>query len=85
MQQNNPTTPRKKFLWWGAAALGSFSILKFSFRRKKEKKEMVKMLTQDGRLVEIDRSLLAAGSKKITNEELQQWVNKKSSQSKNQF
>lgn len=33
------------------------------------------MLTQDGRLVEVDKAMLASG-KKITNEELQQWVKK---------
>ncbi len=34
------------------------------------------MLTQDGRLVEIDKSLLASSGKKITDKELQKWVTK---------
>jgi hypothetical protein len=36
----------------------------------------VKMLTQDGSLVEIDKKLLASSGKKISNEELQQWIKK---------
>ena len=34
----------------------------------------VKMLTEDGKLVEIDEALLASGGKKVSNEELQRWV-----------
>jgi hypothetical protein len=32
------------------------------------------MLTQDGKLVEINKEMLANGGKKISNEELQQWI-----------
>ncbi|HVM89838.1 MAG TPA: hypothetical protein VMT76_16750 [Puia sp.] len=40
----------------------------------------MKLLTQDGKLVEIDESLVSANKRKITDEELQHWVkNKKSS------
>ncbi|HVU93575.1 MAG TPA: hypothetical protein VHE34_00045 [Puia sp.] len=38
------------------------------------KGETVKMLTQDGRLVEIDKALLASGGKKVSDEELKRWV-----------
>ncbi len=34
------------------------------------------MLTQDGKLVEIDKKLLVSPGKKITDKELQQWVKK---------
>ena len=40
------------------------------------KNKKVKMLTEDGRLVEIDGSLLASNKKKISNKELQQWIKK---------
>lgn len=40
------------------------------------KKKMVKMLTQDGRLVEIDESLITAKGKRISTGELQSWVKK---------
>jgi hypothetical protein len=82
MQQ--PTTPsRKKFLLWSAVLVSSISVLQFFKRTKKNDPSTnsnsdgkVKMLTQDGKLVEIDKAMLASGSKKITDEELQQWINK---------
>ena len=40
------------------------------------KKEKVKMLTPDGKLVEIDKDILDAASKqKVTNKEILQWMN----------
>jgi hypothetical protein len=77
MQQEQDIRTRKKFLLWGAGILYSFSVFKYLFSQKEKKKDTVKMLTQDGRLVEIDKSLLASGSKKITTKELQQWVKNK--------
>jgi len=80
MEQPTPAS-RKKFLWWGAAIAASFTGLRFFSKRKqesiKEESETVKMLTQDGRLVAIDKNLLGCGKQKISNEELKQWVNKK--------
>lgn len=76
MQQpaNNPN--RKRFLWWGTAALASVTALKFfGNKRKPRQQPIVKMLTQDGRLVEVNRDILIPG-KKISNDELQQWVKK---------
>ena len=82
MQQ--PTTPtRKKFLLWSAAIFSSFTAMKLLAGSKKTGQApegktagKVKMLTRDGKLVEIDKELLASGGKKISNEELQQWINK---------
>jgi hypothetical protein len=36
----------------------------------------VKFLTQDGTLVEVDASKIKAGKEKISNQQLQSWVNK---------
>ncbi|MGZ3763187.1 MAG: hypothetical protein ACXVB0_06325 [Mucilaginibacter sp.] len=78
---------RRKFVW-GVGILSVFAAIAAAtglpFRNKKHsnfgkldnKKGTVKMLTQDGRLVEIDQSLLAAGKKKVTNSELQHWIKK---------
>lgn len=41
-----------------------------------DKKKTVKMLTQDGKLVEIDEDKLTGQRKKISDKELQSWVNK---------
>lgn len=74
---------RKKFLLWSIATLCTATVLKFITKSdKKESKnaqsDTVKMLTQDGTLVEIDRKLLTASAQKISNTELKQWIQKKS-------
>jgi len=80
MQQPQQTDSRKKFLIWGAAIFSSLAILKLIPGRKKHRDgstdETVKMLGQDGKLVEIDKRLLASSLRKVSNEELQQWIKK---------
>jgi len=76
MTQSNTNPTRKKVLLWGAAVISSLTVFKFFNRFKPEKKDTVKMLTQDGKLVEIDKNLLAQSGKKISNKELQNWVKK---------
>lgn len=48
----------------------------------KKKTETVKMLTQDGRLVEIDKNLLTSAGKKIKEEDIHTWVSNKTSKTK---
>ena len=77
MQESEKFQSRKKFILWGAATLSSISVLKFFKGPKKKKKaETVKMLTQDGKLVEVNISALPPKKKKITNKELQNWIKK---------
>jgi len=67
---------RKKILgWMGILSLTAMAGAAFK-PWKTKKATTVKMLTQDGRLVEIDASLLAANKKKISDKELQNWVKK---------
>lgn len=81
MEPEKEKTSRKKFMFWGLGILSSLTAIKFlSPSKKKEKKETVKMLTQDGQLVEIDKDLVPSSRKKITDPELRIWVNKKSAQ-----
>jgi hypothetical protein len=70
---------RKKILLLVAAVLSSLTVFKFISGKKKNEpvSETVKMLTQDGKLVEIDKKLLASSDKKISNEELKKWVKNK--------
>ncbi len=78
MEQNNNTSSRKKFLLWGAAALSSFALLKNIPGNKKEKKETVKMLTQDGTLVEIETDKIYSSKREmISDKQLKSWVTKK--------
>lgn len=76
MQEAQPATSRKKFLLWSATILSSATIFRFIKVPKKKKPDTLKMLTQEGKLVEIDKKLLVSPGKKITNKELQQWVKK---------
>ena len=80
MEQQQQTNARKKFLLWGATLLTALPLLKF-FPPIKNKKndsrdETVKMFSQDGKLVEIDKRLFVSSGKKITNEELKKWIKK---------
>jgi hypothetical protein len=75
-------TSRKNFVarGLGLAALLMAAALPFVHRnRSKKKGKTVKMLTEDGQLVEVDESLLPSGRKKITNGELKGWVKKSKS------
>ena len=76
MQESKKIQSRKKFLLWSAAALSSVSVLKFFKAPKKKNSETVKMLTQDGKLVEVNISAIPSKKKKITNKELQNWITK---------
>jgi hypothetical protein len=78
MEQEKDKTSRKKFVLWGLGILSSLTALKFMSSSKKKKKETVKMLTQDGRLVEIDKDMIPVSKRKITDPELKAWVKNKS-------
>jgi len=71
---------RKKFLLWGATVLSSLTVLKFISGSKPKKRETVKMLTRDGKLVEVDREkIIGSKRKNISDEQLKNWVHKKQS------
>ena len=72
-QKQNPAT-RKKFLLWSLGILSSLTALKFISPSKNKKKDTIKMLTQDGKLVEIDRDMMPGSKRKITDPELKVWV-----------
>lgn len=67
---------RKKFLAWGVTALSSVTVFRFLKPSKKKKTETVKMLTAEGKLVEVDAAIIPNRKKKITNRELQTWIKK---------
>ena len=78
--QPDKISSRKKFLIWGGAVLTSltaFRIFGGSKNVPTEKSATVKMLTQDGKLVEVDASKIYCGKrKKISDDQLKKWVNK---------
>jgi hypothetical protein len=75
MQDSNKKTSRKKFLLWTTAIISS--VTAFKIFGSKPKKQTVRMLAEDGSLVEIDSSLLVSKGRKISDKELQQWVKNK--------
>jgi hypothetical protein len=81
MQDQIKTSSRKKFILRSAVLIVTAGIAKFFIGSKSKKKYTVKMLTRDGRLVEVDRSALITPGKKISNEELKNWVDNKNSSS----
>jgi hypothetical protein len=76
MTDNKQNSSRRKFVEWGIGALAAFSAIGLFFSQKKKKK-IVKMLTQDGRLVEVDEALIKSTGKKINNKEIHSWVKNK--------
>ena len=83
MQQPTITSGRKKFLLWAATLLPAFALLKWlpaKAKKNTEPVETVKMLTQDGKLVEIDKKLLTGPGNRISNDELQHWIRKNNNQ-----
>jgi len=84
MEQPGKNSSRKKFLLWGGAVLTSLTAFRlFAPSRKnllkEEKATTVKMLTQDGRLVEIDIDKIPQTRKKIKKSEIPAWVKQKPS------
>jgi hypothetical protein len=80
------TVKTRKSVLAGLGILSFFSILRlFPTRKAPEKiacspsnpKETMKLLSQDGQLVEVDVSRIRSLQKKISDQELQNWVTKK--------
>ena len=76
----------RKSVLTGLGILSFFSILRlFPFRKAPEKiacapskpNETMKLLSQDGQLVEVDVSRIKSLQKKISDQELQNWITKK--------
>jgi len=77
---NKKMQSRKQFIGWGLSATAVLTAIRFWPHAKKKTKpsgKTVTMLTQDGRLVEVDVSAIPSQKKKITNRELQSWMTKK--------
>ncbi len=66
---------RRKFISWGISSAALLAAVKF-ISPAAPKKRTVKMLGQDGKLVEVDIAALPSKNKKITNGELQTWIKK---------
>lgn len=70
---------RRRFIQLGAATAAVFTAFRFLTPKATKKTtgvKTVKMLSQDGRLVEVEIAGLTSRKKKITNKELQHWIRK---------
>ena len=74
----NKAQSRKKFLGISLTAAALLSGLRFFTPEKQAKKDTVKMLTEDGKLVEIEADKIYKGNnRKISDEQLKNFVHKK--------
>lgn len=76
MDNENKLQSRKKFIGISISAAALLSAFKFWAPHKKKQPGTVKMLTQDGALVEVNIAALPSKKKKITNKELRGWIKK---------
>ena len=83
IDQNKQENNSRRKLITGLGVLSLFPIAKLatSFKKKEviacaPEIKTVKFLTQDGTLVEVDVSKINGGKEKISNQALQNWVNK---------
>ena len=74
MDNDNKLQSRKKFIGLGISAAALFAAFRSFIPKKKKTPGTVKMLTQDGKLVEVDIAALPSKKKKITNKEMQNWI-----------
>jgi hypothetical protein len=71
---------RKKFLLWGVSISSLLAIPAFlKPSPKKEEKQTVKMLSQDGTLVEIDIDRIPVKKEKLKPKDIHTWVRRKTS------
>ena len=82
MENKETNLSRKKFLGWVTLlSVAAVAGNKLFFGKKNDEKvsenKTIKMLTQDGKLVEIDASLVAGTKRKVSDKELQEWVSNK--------
>lgn len=75
MKTENKNQGRRKFIGWGVASAAALAVFKF-IKPAAKKAGTVKMLTQEGKLVEVDIAALPANKKKITDSELKNWIKK---------
>ena len=84
MEANQKESTRRKFLWGGLGVLSSIPILKFFIPKKKKAAiactpttTTAKMLTEDGKLVEVDISKIKKTGVKVSDKDVITWVKNK--------
>mgnify|MGYP001306255360 CR=1 FL=1 len=79
MEQQNEQASRKKFLKWSLGMISVFAGAGFLFRKTPKPAQTVKMLTEDGKLVEIDVSNIPTQKQKLKAGQIHTWITKRKS------
>jgi len=84
METNQKDNSRRNFLWGGLGVLSALSALKFIIPKKQKIvipcapiATTTKMLTEDGRLVEVDISKIKKTGVKVSDKDVITWVKNK--------
>ena len=78
MTSKQKSNSRRKFLWGGLGILSGLSLFKFiSHKKTKASTGTAKMLTEDGRLVEVDLGKIKRTGNKIDDKNVINWVKNK--------
>ena len=84
METNQKDNSRRNFLWGGLGVLSALSALKFIIPKKQKIvipcapiATTTKMLTEDGKLVEVDISKIKKAGIKVSDKEITTWVKNK--------
>jgi hypothetical protein len=76
MEHHKHKDSRRKFFLWGISIAASVTAIKFLWPAGK-KTRPVKMLSEDGKLVEVDPRFISRTGKKVSDKEVITWVKNK--------
>ncbi len=77
MKPDQKNNSRRKFLWGGLGILSGISLFTFVSSKNKKTSATAKMLTEDGRLVEVDLEKIKRTGNKISDKQVITWVKNK--------
>ena len=67
---------RRKFLFAGFSLAAVWATLRFGKKQPEAKPATMKFLTQDGKLVEVDRDKLPIAKRAASKTDIQSWIKK---------
>ena len=76
IEQKENKSSRRKFFIWGLGIASSVTALKFLLPKKK-KPTTVKMLSEDGKLVEVDPRFIKKTGTKVSDKDIHTWIQNK--------
>ena len=84
METNQKSSSRRKFLWGGLGVLSTLPVLRFIIPKKQTAAipcspaaTTTKMLTEDGKLVEVDITRIKKTGVKVSDKDVITWVKNK--------